>query len=866
MSANGCAPASPQDIQPTGEDFYFRLDGDKKDKRGGACLTIDGDFAHGNYINFKTGEKGSWHSRKSDKTMSEDERKAIKDRIAASEKARKEARDKLQADKADEARKLWDSLKPCSSHPYLERKGVGAFNARTDGADLILPMYATDGKIYAYQRITPDGGKWYQAGARKNGLYCPLAVGTPVKDMVILCEGFATGASIRMAMPDVPVIVCFDAYNLMHVATAIRAKYKATRIIMAADNDESKTGQERAQQAADKVGGFTCCPDDVGTDWNDVHLAHGLDIIKAKFGEAAPPPSPVPDGIQSTPIDLQPVRDTNYEPPNLDDVPDDDYEREGDAPPKTKKDGGKRHYKILGYSGDEYYYFPYAKKQIVTLTPSSHNINNLIQLAPLSFWRKEHSLDGSVPDSKVALTAADILIEQATKQGIFDHSTSVRGCGAWMDAGRVILHCGDRLYVDGKETQIIDLKSKFIYVASARLIQPHKNPITNAEAIKLRELCEMPSWENKLSGSLLAGWLVVAPICAALDWRPHIWVTGQAESGKSTIMDKIIQPALGSYALRLDGGTTEPAIRSMMRYDARPIIYDEAEGEGKAKTIMQGVMSTVRLASSGGTVKKFGQDAFTARFMVCFSAIRPPITEFADETRISMLKLKQNRSASAAEDYRKLLVAISETITPDFAERMLSRIILNMPALLENIKTFRKAATVVIKGARASDQIAPMLAGLFFLHGTGVISQAKAEEFIRAQDWSFHTAIAEDTDPTRCVQHFCSHLVRYSPTNGTQIDVSIADLIDSCYGKNNDIGINWARKTLQGFGVVCKDDGIAIANRGEQLEKIFRGTPWSVGWKSAFESIEGHVKMEKTHFSSGNRQRGTKIPLSVIYE
>jgi putative DNA primase/helicase len=567
-------------------------------------------------------------------------------------------------------------------------------------------------------------------------------------------------------------------------------------------------------------------------------------LIESEIQEGAllPPPDEVLEGVQDYPlVDSQPLQH---------DIP--------EAPQKK--------FKILGYSGDNYYYFPYSKKQIVALTPGGHSIQNLLQLADLWFWRENYGGKDGASDGRISLAAANDLIKRATARGIFDESVSVRGCGAWMDAGRVILHCGDRLYVDGKETDIIDLKSKYTYVASAKLMSPHNEPLSNAEAYQLRVLCEMPSWENKLSGSLLAGWLVVAPICAALEWRPHIWVTGQAESGKSTIMDKIISRVLGSFALRLDGGTTEPAIRSMMRYDARPVIYDEAEGGGKYKNIMAGVMALVRLASSGGTVGKFGQTQFTARFMTCFSAIRPPIREFADETRISQLRLKQNRSATASDDYRVLLLAIESTITEDFAARMLSRILLNMPVLLANIKTFRKAASAVIKGARASDQIAPMLAGLFFLHGTNEVSQERAEEFIKQQDWSFHTAIAEDNDPTRCIQHLCGHTVKYTPSNGSAVDVSIGDLLDSCQKINQDINIDWSRKTLRASGILVKEDGIVIANRSAQLEKIFKDTPWSVGWKSALEAIEGSKKLDKTYFSSGNEQKATWLPLGMFKE
>ncbi len=315
MRSNGCAPHNPQDIQPTGEDTYYRLEGDKKDKRGGFCLTIDGDFAYGNFHNFKTGDRGSWHSKKAIKELTEDERKAYDKRIKDAEKLKKEQRDKQHADKAIEARGFWDKCQPYTEHPYIIKKAVDAFNARINGNDLILPMYATDGKIWAYQRITPDGGKWYLTGARKNGLYCPLAQGTPVKDIIILCEGFATGASIRMAHPHIPVIVCFDAYNIMHVSEALRRKYKNARIVVAGDNDSSGTGQDRAKQAAIKVNGFVAWPEKTDTDFNDVHKEFGLDAVKERLAAVVSPPQDalqaVPSGIQSPPIDLQPAWDTS---------------------------------------------------------------------------------------------------------------------------------------------------------------------------------------------------------------------------------------------------------------------------------------------------------------------------------------------------------------------------------------------------------------------------------------------------------------------------------------------------------------------------------------------------------------------------
>lgn len=315
MRANGCAPANSKDIIPSGEDAYFRIAEDKKDKRGGYCLTIDSDFAHGNFINFKTGDKGNWHSKKAVKGLSDQERAEIKARIAASEAEKKLERERIHEEKADEARALWATCKPAREHPYVEVKGVSYFNSRMDGDDLILPMYATDGLIWSYQRINPDGSKWYLTAARKNGLYCPLSTGTPVKDTMILCEGFATGASVRMAYPEIPVIVCFDAYNLLYVAQALRLKYKHARIVIAGDNDNSGTGQEKAQQAARKVNGFSIVPEQAEHDFNDVHKEFGLDAVRERLDAVVSPILPaalqaVHGEIQSPPIDLQLSVDT----------------------------------------------------------------------------------------------------------------------------------------------------------------------------------------------------------------------------------------------------------------------------------------------------------------------------------------------------------------------------------------------------------------------------------------------------------------------------------------------------------------------------------------------------------------------------
>lgn len=470
-----------------------------------------------------------------------------------------------------------------------------------------------------------------------------------------------------------------------------------------------------------------------------------------------------------------------------------------------------------------------------------------------------------VSNQQIATLATNALFRIAEKRGVFAEEDRVRGCGAWLDMGRRVLHCGDLLHVDGVPTDPKDIESNYVYVAARKLLQPSATALTSKEAIKLRHICEMPSWETKLSGSLLAGWLVVAPVCSILPWRPHIWITGEAEAGKSTILDKIIKPVLGAIALNVDGGTSEPAIRTMMGYDGRPIIYDEAESETQnQKSTMEGVLFLARKASSGATVAKYGQKPFKAQFCACFAAINPGVTAFADESRISMLSLKKNRRPTAQKDYDDLLLAIADTITPEYQAGLLARVVNNMQTLLKNIEVFRKAARTVLNAARVADQIAPMLAGLYLLGSTKVISLADAEKWVAEQDWSMNTAVDNEPDCMRLVRYIATSLIRTDIRKGIAEDCAFGDLIRAIVYPSDDINPDYADRTLRKYGIMVKGGYVAIAYRDQNLARLLRNTQWELNWHRSLSDVEGSKQEKYVYFAPGNKQRAVKIPAQLF--
>lgn len=226
------------------------------------------------------------------------------------EKQRQERTARLQAQEQERAKAheaaaqrcqaMWDSFSWASSSPYLERKGVSAFGLKEDQGNLIVPLKNAEGQLRGFQAIAPDGQKTFARGMEKKGNF--HLIGADEKDLsqgeILLCEGYATGASLHMATGKA-VAVAFDSGNLLPVAEAIRAKYPNAAITICADNDHSiqregkpyNVGLEKAKMAAQKVNGsvktplFTEKEKSQGlTDFNDLHKARGLEAVRHQLG------------------------------------------------------------------------------------------------------------------------------------------------------------------------------------------------------------------------------------------------------------------------------------------------------------------------------------------------------------------------------------------------------------------------------------------------------------------------------------------------------------------------------------------------------------------------------------------------------
>jgi putative DNA primase/helicase len=157
-----------------------------------------------------------------------------------------------------------------SGHPYLIRKGFPDRATLVREGRLVIPVRDVDDyrQIISAQLIDENGEKRFLTGGRTRGGIHRL--GAARASRVVLCEGYATGLSLDLALLRLSgahaVIVCFSANNLVFVASRFPGA------VVCADNDESRAGEK----AADRTGLRWIMPPEIGTDFNDMHQRQGL--------------------------------------------------------------------------------------------------------------------------------------------------------------------------------------------------------------------------------------------------------------------------------------------------------------------------------------------------------------------------------------------------------------------------------------------------------------------------------------------------------------------------------------------------------------------------------------------------------------
>lgn len=821
-----------------------------------------------------------------------DARPAEERRLAQAEREARRAADaaeaaRVAAEAAARALSMWSAAAPApADHPYLVRKQIQPHGVRwapdwvkewTDPETgevkawrhpnaLLVPIWSAPGKLSSLQAILADKligrqgekrDKDYLAGGHKLGCYFLFGRIKSDTVVVIICEGFATGASLHEAT-GMPVMAAFDAGNLEPVADALRAKLPSVRIVLAADNDQyhaprggnaHNPGVEAATKAAQAVGGVLVVPqfeslDGEPTDFNDLACRQGLAAVREAIDLALNPPA-LPE---AAPADDVPPWEGEQDAPATAPVAAPSIEDDDDGVTSPEENG---EFVVMGYDETRTFVFVRRKRQLIEMSTAMMGGAGLLHIAPLQWWEMNFPGDKGKVDS---MAAANFIIQTGQKRGIFDPDF-IRGRGAWFDDGRIVFHHGDHLSVNGVATDITAIKSRYIYELKRSMPGPDSAPLSSDEGEYLLDLAGKFRWSMPGSAALLAGWAALAPVCGALPWRPHIWLTAQAGGGKSTALNKYVHWLLGGCDLYADGSkSTEAGIRQKLHCDARPVLIDEAESneEGDARR-MQSVLALIRQASTESGAQTFkgtaGGEAltFNVRSMFCLASIQVALKQKADSDRITVLGLRsptdkeQERAGEEWRVLRKALEKLHEDVGLPY--RLMRRSLDLLPTTLQNIRVFTDAAADRFGRQRDGDQFGTLLAGAWSLISTEIATRDEALELIDRYDWTEHREMSESDESNKVLTALMESHIRID----RGIEVTVFELVSAAAGRppeTLDMQPGTANAFLQRYGLKVEGENLLASNTSMELRRLMAGSGFEADLRGALLRVPGATKGE----------------------
>lgn len=530
-------------------------------------------------------------------------------------------------------------------------------------------------------------------------------------------------------------------------------------------------------------------------------------------------------------------------------------------------------FRALGYDHDTLYFMSGRTFQVLSFTASQLSKRSLCTLAPLSDWEREFPSRSHGPDWDAA---ADAIIQQCVAAGPYD-KRRLRGRGAWWDSGRVVLHLGDRLLADGRAVPLHEIHSPFVYEHRPAIGSPDASAASTEEAARLLAMLRRYNWETPLDAYFLAGWAVVAPICGALSWRPHLWLTGPSGSGKSYVQTQIVRPLLGNQSIIALGKSSEAGIRQELAGDALPVVIDEAEGhDQRARENVKNLLFLARGASSEGEANTFRgtiagkAQRFDVRSCFLFSSIGVGIDDGADESRVTVVSLRPDRNAGRAERWASLKADSEALFTGQYCDAIRARTIALIPVLRDNARTFGRAAADVLGNQRIGDQIGILLAGAYSLTSDARIEEEAAREWIEARKAQLQAQreSQETKDEEIVLQTILTSQVRVSDSDRTQ-EITVGELVQRAAGKSIGpvrLSVEDADVALKRLGlrVDMRREALFVANKHDGVRRLLRETPWASNYDRMLKRLEFAQTSDAIRFGPGVKQRCTGLPLKCV--
>lgn len=760
--------------------------------------------------------------------------------------------------------------KPSKPARIPERPPADVIPPALDGASASWAYRDADGEILFYiQRVDlPRGGKlfvhrtWIDGDWHRPSKKDPFTSDWPAPrplyrldqlalkpwDDVVIVEGEKTADAAARLLPDYPVLSWPNGSNAID---KVDWQPLAGRFVhLWPDNDEP--GFKAMNKIAKRLHALGC---NVKIITPPAHMPKGWDLADA------------PWTAEET-ADFLAGNTRLYEPTQNQETSDASQPDEIEA----TENRWASHFVLLGHRGEDYYYLPVGTGAITRLSAYAHNTTGLCRIAPLEFWKTLY--EGPRGGVDWAQAVSDLFTAQHDV-GEFNPDY-IRGRGAWWDQSRSVLHLGDRLIVDGIERPISEqLESRYHYQKGVPLARLHGvEPLSDVDSLRVLELCERFYWEMPASALLLSGWCFLAPICGVLPWRPHLWLTAAAGTGKTAILERFVAPLLGDLHLNTQGSTTEAYIRQTLRTDALPVVMDEAESNQRSDAArMQSILALARQASSesrsvqGRGSAKGEAQTYRIRSMFLLASVATAVKLGADDRRFAQLTLRKPPKFDPDLEAEKWLVLKSDlekTLDEKTCLRLLARAISLIPKIRASIAVFNRVCAAHFGTQAAGDQYGTLLAGAHHLMSSEVATEQDVMGMLNGVSWETYTENVDVLpDEQACLKTILQHKVRF-PMGQERTVFECLNLSDLTYDKPGEpVTSKEATDALGRLGIRLKDGRVCVSNIASGMAAILADTPWGTSWSTMLRRLPDAASGGMVHFSGIGSSRCVTIPVDL---
>lgn len=540
----------------------------------------------------------------------------------------------------------------------------------------------------------------------------------------------------------------------------------------------------------------------------------------------------------------------------------------------------------LGHRNRRFYFIGARSQTVLELNGRDiQDMKGLRELCPDdTYWYRQYGTNAeNFNPGKVGAE----LISKCYATGIYNEG-NMRGRGCWIDAGRVVLHAGDRLLVDGVPCEPIAIKSQFVYPKLPRFFDlEHSTPLTAAEGRSLNKIVRSIRWQGRdaLTADIFSGFLATMTIAGALRFRSHGWVTGASGSGKSYLVSNIAVRCVGAMSVIPIGSSTEAGIRSQLNSESFPVLFDEAEshgqdGESKRQMIIQ--MMRISTQDSFGAVFKGSAGHKAASFRVqsqfLLASIGVGLKESADLNRCIVMNLDTPTAATVEEQGQR----IAEFAKLDQSVRQLpddipQKILLRMLPLVNNVRDLadrlstrlmRQLGTSTIK--RVGDLLATPLAGMWFLTHDAPPTDGQIDQWFSRYNfrpWEGTGEPYQADEAVSLLRHLVDQEVRveFDHGGGTRaVGAVIAHLAG--YDYDSRVATDECKRVLLQHGLKYDTEtrGVWVSTRSDALDRLMRHSPFGGSYVGILRRHQEAKLSERPVWMGTKSNRAIWLPVAAF--